>query len=160
MVQWLRICLSMQGTHVRSLVQEDPTCHGATEPTHLVSPCIETVLQNTKAHSQRTCTTRREATEIRSSHITMREYFLFLAAFLGLTHLEELDLSNNSLQNFDYGVLEDLYFLKLLWLRENPWRCDYNIHYLYYWLKHHYNATSKMTELSLFISKTNHSISQ
>ncbi|XP_012415057.1 leucine-rich repeat-containing protein 17 [Trichechus manatus latirostris] len=62
------------------------------------------------------------------------------AAFSGLTHLEELDLSNNSLQNFDYGVLEDLYFLKLLWLRDNPWRCDYNIHYLYYWLKHHYNV--------------------
>ncbi|XP_036036797.1 leucine-rich repeat-containing protein 17 isoform X2 [Onychomys torridus] len=58
----------------------------------------------------------------------------------GLTHLEELDLSNNSLQNFDYGVLEDVYFLKLLWLRDNPWRCDYSIHYLYYWLKHHYNV--------------------
>ena len=30
--QWLRICLPMQGTRVRSLVQEDPTCHGATKP--------------------------------------------------------------------------------------------------------------------------------
>ena len=30
--QWLRICLPMQGTRVQSLVQEDPTCHGATEP--------------------------------------------------------------------------------------------------------------------------------
>ena len=30
--QWLRICLPMQGTQVRSLVQEDPTCHGATKP--------------------------------------------------------------------------------------------------------------------------------
>lgn len=49
-------------------------------------------------------------------------------------------MSNNNLQNFDYGVLEDLYFLKLLWLGDNPWRCDYNIHYLYYWLKHHYNV--------------------
>ncbi|NXR28708.1 LRC17 protein, partial [Cinclus mexicanus] len=62
------------------------------------------------------------------------------AAFSGLNNLEELDLSNNSLQNFEYGVLEDLYFLKILWLRENPWRCDYNIHYLFYWLKHHYNV--------------------
>ncbi|XP_006036335.1 leucine-rich repeat-containing protein 17 [Alligator sinensis] len=62
------------------------------------------------------------------------------AAFSGLVNLEELDLSNNSLQNFEYGVLEDLYFLKLLWLRENPWRCDYNIHYLFYWLKHHYSV--------------------
>ncbi|KAJ8779228.1 hypothetical protein J1605_012690, partial [Eschrichtius robustus] len=32
--QWLRICLPMQGTQVRSLVQEDPTCRGATKPVH------------------------------------------------------------------------------------------------------------------------------
>ena len=31
-VQWLRICLPMQGTWVRGLVREDPTCHGATKP--------------------------------------------------------------------------------------------------------------------------------
>ena len=30
--QWLRICLLMQGTRVRALVWEDPTCHGATGP--------------------------------------------------------------------------------------------------------------------------------
>ena len=30
--QWLRICLLMQGTWVRALVREDPTCHGATKP--------------------------------------------------------------------------------------------------------------------------------
>ena len=30
--QWLRIHLPTQGTRVRSLVQEDPTCHGATKP--------------------------------------------------------------------------------------------------------------------------------
>ena len=30
--QWIRICLPMQGTQVQSLVQEDPTCHGATKP--------------------------------------------------------------------------------------------------------------------------------
>ena len=33
-VQWLRICLPMQGTWVRFLVQEDPTCRGATKPAH------------------------------------------------------------------------------------------------------------------------------
>ena len=30
--QWLRICLPVQGTWVLPLVQEDPTCHGATKP--------------------------------------------------------------------------------------------------------------------------------
>ena len=30
--QWLRIHLPMQGTLVRALVQEDPTCRGATKP--------------------------------------------------------------------------------------------------------------------------------
>ena len=30
--QWLRICLAMQGTRVRALVQEDPTCHRAAKP--------------------------------------------------------------------------------------------------------------------------------
>ena len=30
--QWLRICLPRQGTQVRALVWEDPTCRGATKP--------------------------------------------------------------------------------------------------------------------------------
>ena len=30
--QWLKICLPMQGTQVRALVWEDPTCRGATRP--------------------------------------------------------------------------------------------------------------------------------
>ena len=30
--QWLRTCLPMQGTRVRALVWEDPTCCGATKP--------------------------------------------------------------------------------------------------------------------------------
>ena len=30
--QWLRVCLPMQGTRVRALVWEDPTCQGATGP--------------------------------------------------------------------------------------------------------------------------------
>ncbi|XP_073694377.1 leucine-rich repeat-containing protein 17 [Garra rufa] len=59
------------------------------------------------------------------------------AAFTGLLYLGELDLSNNSLRYFQYGVLEDLYFLRKLSLEDNPWICDYNIHYLIYWLKHH-----------------------
>ena len=32
MVQWLRIRLPVQGTQVRVLVREDPTCHRATRP--------------------------------------------------------------------------------------------------------------------------------
>ena len=32
MAQWLRIRLPMQGTRVRALVREDPTCGGATKP--------------------------------------------------------------------------------------------------------------------------------
>ena len=31
-VQWLRILLPIQGTQVRALVQEDPTCRRATKP--------------------------------------------------------------------------------------------------------------------------------
>ena len=30
--QWLRICLPMQGTQVRALVWEDPTCRGVAGP--------------------------------------------------------------------------------------------------------------------------------
>ena len=32
--QWLRIHLPLQGTRVRALVQEDPTCRGTTKPIH------------------------------------------------------------------------------------------------------------------------------
>ena len=32
--QWLRVCLPMQGTQVRALVQGDPACCGAAEPVH------------------------------------------------------------------------------------------------------------------------------
>ena len=32
--QWLRIHLPVQGTRVRALVWEDPTCRGATKPVH------------------------------------------------------------------------------------------------------------------------------
>ena len=34
MAQWLRIRLPMQGTWLRALVREDPTCCGATKPVH------------------------------------------------------------------------------------------------------------------------------
>ena len=43
--QWLRIHLPMQGTRVQALVQEDPTCHGATKPA-----CLEPMLCNKRTH--------------------------------------------------------------------------------------------------------------
>ncbi|XP_054883375.1 leucine-rich repeat-containing protein 17-like [Poeciliopsis prolifica] len=55
----------------------------------------------------------------------------------GLLHLQELDLSSNRLHFVQYGVLEDLYFLSKLKLGGNPWMCDYNIHYMVYWLRLH-----------------------
>ena len=58
--QWLRICLPMQGTRVRSLVWEDPTCCRATKPVRhnywacvpkLLKPmCLEPVLCNKRSH--------------------------------------------------------------------------------------------------------------
>ena len=60
MAQWLRICLPMQGTRVRALVWEDPTCHGATKPaihnywarmTQLLKPtCLAPVLRHKRNH--------------------------------------------------------------------------------------------------------------
>ena len=32
--QWWRVCLPMQETQVRFLIQEDPKCHGAMKPMH------------------------------------------------------------------------------------------------------------------------------
>ena len=51
-VQWLRIRLPIQGTWVRSLVQEDPTCHRATQPVcHKYWTCaLEPTSHNYWAH--------------------------------------------------------------------------------------------------------------
>ena len=58
--QWLGIHLPMQGTRVRSLVREDPTCRGATKPMHhnyracepqvLKSKHLEPMLRNKRSH--------------------------------------------------------------------------------------------------------------
>ena len=58
--QWLRVHLPMQGTWVRALVREDPTCHGATKPAihnywarvpQLLKPAhLEPVLGNKRSH--------------------------------------------------------------------------------------------------------------
>ena len=50
--QWLRICLPMQGTRVRALVWEDPTCCGATRPVshNYWASRLEPVLRNKRGH--------------------------------------------------------------------------------------------------------------
>ena len=55
--QWLRIHLPMQGTRVRALVQEDPTCHGATKPMHhnYWACAQEPTCTMTEAHVPRAC---------------------------------------------------------------------------------------------------------
>ena len=53
-VQWVRISLPMQGTRVRSLVWEDPTCRGATKPVyHYYSAAarVAHALQQEKVHA-------------------------------------------------------------------------------------------------------------
>ena len=62
-VQWLGICLPMQGTRVCTLVWEDPTCRRATwarEP-QLLSLRVWSL-----------CSATREATIVRGPHTTMK----------------------------------------------------------------------------------------
>ena len=56
--QWLRIHLPIQGTQVRALIQEGPTCRRATKPVHhnYWSPRITT----TEAHAPRACALQQE----------------------------------------------------------------------------------------------------
>ena len=75
--QWLRICLPMQGTRVRALVREDPTCRGAAKPmrhncwacalepgSHNYWACVPQLLSlratTTEAHTPRACAPQQE----------------------------------------------------------------------------------------------------
>ena len=51
--QWLRIHLLMQGTWVRALVREDPTCSGAPKPVHhnYWACALESMLRNKRSHN-------------------------------------------------------------------------------------------------------------
>ena len=60
--QWLRICLLMQGTRVRALVWEDPTCRGAAKP----------VSHNYWACASGACALQREATIVRGPRTAMK----------------------------------------------------------------------------------------
>ena len=59
---WWRICLPMQGTRVRALVWEDPTCHGATGP----------VSHNYWACASGACAPQREAAIVRGPRAAMK----------------------------------------------------------------------------------------
>ena len=60
----MRICLPVQGTRVRALVWEDPTCRGATGPAH------EPQLLSLRVWSL--CSTTREAAIVRGLRTTMK----------------------------------------------------------------------------------------
>ena len=51
-VQWLRICLTIQGIWVQSLVWKDRTCHGATKPMHhnYRAHALESMLCSKRSH--------------------------------------------------------------------------------------------------------------
>ena len=51
-IQWMRICLPVQGTWVRSLVQEDSTCYGAIKPVchNYWAGTLEPALYNKRSH--------------------------------------------------------------------------------------------------------------
>ena len=61
-VRWLRICLPMQGTQVRALVWEDPTCRRATRP----------VRQLLSLRVWSLCSATREAAIVRGPCTTMK----------------------------------------------------------------------------------------
>ena len=62
MAQWLRICLPMQGTQVRALVWEDPTCRGAAGPVSTITePArLEPVLRNKRGRDSERPANRNE----------------------------------------------------------------------------------------------------
>ena len=74
-VQWLRIHLLMQGTRIRALVQEDPTCRGAAKPVrHNYWACtVEPTSHNCWSPcAWSLCSTKGEATAMRSPCTAMK----------------------------------------------------------------------------------------
>ena len=74
-VQWLRISLPMQGTQVRALVWEDPTCRGATMPvSHNYWACaLEPSRHNYwSLRAESLCSATKEATAMRSPRTTTK----------------------------------------------------------------------------------------
>ena len=78
-VQWLRICLPMQGTWVQSLVQElRSTCHRATKPQLLNLSILEPTIHSKRSRCNEKPTLRNKeepllATTRESPHTAMRK---------------------------------------------------------------------------------------
>ena len=64
-VQWLRICLPMQGTQVQQLVWEDSTCRGTTKP-----KTIEPTFYSPRSEKREATTERGPRTATRESSLT------------------------------------------------------------------------------------------
>ena len=60
--RWLRVCLPMQGTRVRALVWEDPTCRGAAGP----------VSHNCSACASGACAPQQEVATVRGPRAAMK----------------------------------------------------------------------------------------
>ena len=72
-VQWLRICVPMQGTWVLSLVKKDYMCHGATKPVcHNCWACILERWADTAEPARPGAAATREATATRSQRTATR----------------------------------------------------------------------------------------
>ena len=102
--QWEIICLPIQETRV-SLVQEDPTCLGATKPmSHKYWPCaLESCSLNYWAHvphllkpaSSRTCAPQEKPLQWEAHALCSHGFFVFF--FFGTcTWGERIDLSSSS----------------------------------------------------------------
>ena len=84
-VQLLRIHLPMQGTQVRALVQEDPTCRRATKhmshncwactPQLLKPVCLKPVLRNRRSHCNEEPTHRNEECYISYRYLWLFRFF-------------------------------------------------------------------------------------
>ena len=59
--QWLRICLPVQGTRLRALAREDPTCRGATKPMRHNYWARKPQLLSPRATTTEACTPRARA---------------------------------------------------------------------------------------------------
>ena len=69
--QWLRICLTVQGTPVRPLLWEDPTCHRTNKPVcHNYQACT---LEPTSSSYWSPCTIKPVIWNKRSPHTSNRE---------------------------------------------------------------------------------------